>query len=408
MRILYVTGSLPFGPTEQFLIAEAQELLRRGQDLLIVPRSPDGNVVNQDARDLQANTLSTGLWSPSVVATAAVMALRHPLRFLKALGILTLSPRVEVWWKNAVVLPKALWLARQAERWRADHIHAHWASTMATMAWIASEWSGIPWSFTAHRGDIVGDNLLAAKSRSCALARYISESGMAMAQQRGADVDPPRALVIHMGVPVPPLPSAAGPPREVPILLCPANLLPVKGHRYLLEAMCLLRSRGVTCCLQIAGGGELRSSLEAMVERLALQDTVTFRGYVPHNEILEAYGNGGVDLVVLPSVDLGDDLHEGIPVCLMEAMAHGIPVVSTTTGGIPELLHDGAGVLVPPQDPAALADAIESLVRDPLLRRQIGQASRRRVIEQFSLENVVSRLLACLETSRRRPDPGTS
>jgi len=403
-----VTGSLPFGPTEQFLIAEAQELLRRGHELLIVPRSPEGGVVNRDAQDLQEKALSTWLWSPRVVGTAALMALGHPRRFCKALRILRPSPRITVWWKNAIVLPKALWLARQAERWHADHIHAHWASTMATMAWIAGQWTGIPWSFTAHRSDIVGDNLLVGKSRHCAFARYISKSGLEMARQRGTEVGPQRAVVIHMGVAVPPPQSAAGPPRDVPLLLCPANLLPVKGHRYLLQAMCLLRDRGVACRLQIAGEGGLRSSLETMAARLGLRNTVAFRGYVPHDEILAAYAGGEVDLVVLPSVDLGNDLHEGIPVCLMEAMAHEVPVVSTTTGGIPELLEGGAGLLVPPQDPAALAGAIESLVGDAALRRQVAQAGRQRVIEQFSLESVVPRLISRLEASCRPPQRGTS
>jgi glycosyltransferase involved in cell wall biosynthesis len=401
---------LPFGPLEQFLIAEAKELSCRGHDLLIVPRSPYSNVVNQDAQELRDKAIHRRLWSPAILATAAGMALRHPARFLRALQIVARSPRAEVLWKNAVSLPKALWLARQAQRWRADHIHAHWASTMATMAWIASEWSGIPWSFTAHRGDIVGDNLLAAKSRACAFARYISKSGLRMAEERGADVAPGRAVVIHMGVVVPPPRPAAPPAKEIPILLCPANLLQVKGHRYLLEAMRMLRDRGIACQLQIAGQGELRSSLEAMAHRLALEDRVSFRGYVPHNDILDEYRSGSIDIVVLPSVDLGDDLHEGIPVCLMEAMAHGLPVVSTTSGGIPELLHDGAGLLVPPQDSAALADALESLLCNPALRQTRGESGRRRVLDEFSVESVVSELTARLEAALGRdasPLPGS-
>ena len=82
-----------------------------------------------------------------------------------------------------------------------------------------------------------------------------------------------------------------------------------------------------------------------------------FVGQVSHTQILEMYVANQVRAVVVPSIDLGNNLHEGIPVSLMEAMAHGVPVVSTTTGGIPELLADGAGILVPPENPQALADA---------------------------------------------------
>ena len=86
----------------------------------------------------------------------------------------------------------------------------------------------------------------------------------------------------------------------------------------------------------------------------------------------------------------------------MEAMAHGIPVVSTTTGGIPELLRDGAGIMVPPQDPAALADAIERLIVARELRRQLGAAGRKRVEEEFSVERVVSQLLDEIEAAGKR------
>jgi glycosyltransferase involved in cell wall biosynthesis len=96
-------------------------------------------------------------------------------------------------------------------------------------------------------------------------------------------------------------------------------------------------------------------------------------------------------MVVLPS------LHEGIPVSLIEAMAYGVPVVSTFAGGTPELLERGAGLLVPPEDPLALADAIERLVRDPELRKQLGETGRRRVEDSFAVEKVVAELVRRFE-----------
>ena len=127
-----------------------------------------------------------------------------------------------------------------------------------------------------------------------------------------------------------------------------------------------------------------------------------FLGYRLHEEILGRYQEGAVDVVVLPSVDLGNHLHEGIPVSLMEAMAEGIPVVSTTTGGIGELLRDGAGLMVPPGDPAALAEALERLIRSPELRRQLGDAGRRRVSEEFSIERVVAQLATQIRAAGAR------
>jgi glycosyltransferase involved in cell wall biosynthesis len=134
-----------------------------------------------------------------------------------------------------------------------------------------------------------------------------------------------------------------------------------------------------------------------MVRELCLDGVVRFLGYVPHEELLRRYRLRGIDFVVLPSVTLGKNQHEGIPVCLMEAMACGIPVVSTSTGGIAELLRDGAGVMVPPADPQALADAIERLVLDPDLRRKLAQAGRRRVEEEFAVEATAGKLMAYIQ-----------
>ena len=209
----------------------------------------------------------------------------------------------------------------------------------------------------------------------------------------GAPPDEGHAEVIHVGVEVPSeaeLPAVHGPRN---ILLCPGNLYPVKGHRYLIDAVELLRKRGVECKLLVAGSGEMLPDLEAQVERLGLADAVQFLGQRSHSEILAMYREGRAGMVVLPSVDLGNNLHEGIPVALIEAMSYGIPVVGTQTGGIPELLEQGAGLMVRDKDPAALADAIERYVRDPVFAAETGRTGRQRVRESFDVAAAVSQLL---------------
>jgi colanic acid/amylovoran biosynthesis glycosyltransferase len=107
--------------------------------------------------------------------------------------------------------------------------------------------------------------------------------------------------------------------------------------------------------------------------------------------------------VVLPSVDLGSGLHEGIPASLMEAMARGIPVVSTRTGAIPELLVDGAGVMVPAADPVALADALQRLLSDDAFRATTARSGRQRVCREFSAKATMSQLIQKIETADGRP-----
>ena len=393
---------MPFGNGEEFFIPEVKGWIRAGHEVLIVPRSPRGRIVNNEAQPLEEVSLREGLWSKRVVACASGEILRHPIRFAKILRLLVGSVRLQSVLKNLFVVPKSLWLARTAKRWGANHIHAQWAATTATMALIAGEWSAIPWSFTAHRGDIVEGNLLCVKTARASLTRFISQTSMRMAADRGAKVTGDRARVIHMGVVLPRSISATRQDSARFEILCPASLLPVKGHEYLLHAMTLVKKQHIPFRLRLAGGGPLRSALEEMARQFSLASDVEFLGPLPHERLLELYRDRQVDVVVVPSIQLPNNEHEGIPVSLMEAMAHGVPVVSTTTGGIPELLQDGAGIMVPPQDVASLAAAVERLFRNPSLREGLAAAGKRRIESEFSVDRTVEQLAACIEAANAR------
>jgi colanic acid/amylovoran biosynthesis glycosyltransferase len=415
MRIIYVTSSMPYGPVETFVISEIEEVRKQGHEVLVVPMYPRGPVLHTDAKPLLEYVSAQPLLSPRIAKSAAETFVRAPTRTIRALGWLFRSRSARVLLKNLSVYPKGLWLARLAREWRADHIHAHWAATTATMALVASEFSGIPWSFTAHAWDITdwrrggaqgrGRNaLLSLKiSRAC-FVRFISRIGRREAglSSTGASTDA-KTFVLHMGVELPDLSGIRRPDgrRSRPIILCPAAFVPFKGHRYLIEAVYILLKRGVNLELWLAGKGELEEELRGQVGALGLAGNVSFLGQLPHPEVMDLYRRGEVDIVVLPSLDLGGSEHEGIPVSLMEAMSYGVPVVSTATGGIPELLGGGAGVVVPPADPTALAEAIGDLVRDPKLRERQGGAGRERVAESFSKERVADELIARFEACAR-------
>jgi glycosyltransferase involved in cell wall biosynthesis len=329
--------------------------------------------------------------------------LLRPAVLFRVMRVLRRSQDRATFAKNLLVLPKGLWLAEVARQRNATHIHAQWAGANATIAMIAGMASGVPWSFTAHRGDIVQRNLLPEKCASAAFVRFISQSGVQLAAECGArDLD--KACVIHLGVDVPDDVHDAAICHDPAVLLCPASVLPVKGHKHLIEAMALLAERQVACRLQIAGfmdDKRLCGELEALVERLSLGDRVRMLGFVPYQQLLAMYVQGEIDVVVLPSVDLGGGLHEGIPASLMEAMAHGLPVVSTRSGGIPELLFDGAGMMVPPADPVALADALQRLLADDVFRTTMARAGRQRVRGDFSAEATMGQFLRHIETTNR-------
>jgi glycosyltransferase involved in cell wall biosynthesis len=392
-KILYVTANLPYGPGEAFLIPEVAELLRRGHDVRIVPRSPTREVVHADAAGLQDRCTARSMFCRDVVQGGLAETFLRPRGAGRALNVLFRSRDWRTLAKNLAVYPKGLWLGGLARAWQADHIHVHWLSTPATMGMVASIVSQTPWSCTAHRTDIVLNNLLAEKLRHANFVRFISRSGWQTAASLGAPPAPGNAEVMRLGVELPAATEVPGPPGPRETILHPANLYLVKGHRYLIEAVALLRNRGLECKLLVAGDGPLRPELETQVQGLGLAHAVQFLGQRSHSEILAMYREGRVGMVVLPSVDLGHGLHEGIPVSLIEAMSYGIPVVGTHTGGIPELLEGGVGQMVPDKDPLALADAVERYVRDPAFTAETARKGRQRVSESFNVATVVSQLL---------------
>lgn len=397
MHILYVTSSLPYGPGEAFVIPEVSALRRRGHEVTVVPVHGRGPVLHDDANALLGSTLERPLLSVRIARGAARQLLRRPGRSLRAARLLLRSRSPRILLKNVAVLPKGLWLGLEAERRGVEHIHAHWGSTSSTMALVASGLSGIPWSLTVHRWDIGENNLLAAKARRAAFVRTINDLGLRKlgAVTGGAARE---AFVLHMGVDVPP---GAAPPGANGRVLAAASLREVKGHTYLLDAVRLLGERGVDVHLDCIGDGPLRADLERYVDEHRLGHAVSLVPALPHGELLERLARGEWSAAVLASVVTPAGEHEGIPVSLLEAMSVGVPAIGTETGGIPDLLGDGAGLLVPERDAAALAEALERLLTDRELRSRLVAAGRERVEERFDVDTVAAELERRFEAARR-------
>lgn len=188
----------------------------------------------------------------------------------------------------------------------------------------------------------------------------------------------PRALADR------PEPAAAA-QKEGFSVVVPGRLVHEKGHADFLQALSLLRSQGRGLSVTLAGHGPLRASLVQQIEELALADCIAITGAMPHAQLLDAVE--AADLVVVPS------RFEGFGLTALEAMALGRPVVATTAGGLPEVIADGeTGLLVPPQDPTQLAQAIGLLMDDAPLRQRLGAAGRQRAKQEFSLSAVTARL----------------
>lgn len=390
MKLLVVTAALPTGPVEAFLLPELREMKLLGSDVLVIPVSARGAVVHDEARELATRALA--LLSPAIAAAALSELVRSPRLTLRALlQLVTKSRTLTVAAKNLAVFPKALWLARLARLEGVHHLHAYFASTPATMASVASQLCGVPWSFTAHRWDIAEDNLLREKSASARFVRAIDDRGK---QGLARHAHTANLFALGLGVAIPPT-HRAGPDRDTLRVIIAARLVDLKGHRHALEAVAQLVTSDVRVHLQCAGDGPLREELEALAKELGISKQVDFLGALDHRVLLDALSEDRWDVALLPSIETKRDW-EGIPICLVEAMAARIPVVATRTGGIPELLEDGAGWLIPQRDPGAIAAALTSLAHDPDARRRQGLRGFERVRATHDVTDSARALLAAM------------
>ncbi|TAM74938.1 colanic acid biosynthesis glycosyltransferase WcaL [bacterium] len=389
MRIAYVTSQFPFGPGEAFLEAEAAALAELCEEVLVVPARPKS--VENRYPGLRARSIRLPPYAPRTLVLAAGEALRSPVRAMSLLvRLIGLRYRLAAKLKNLVLYPKALAVASVLRSERVEHIHAHWLSTPSTIAYLASELTGIPWSCTAHRFDIFEENLLPAKLASARFVRAISARNRALVVARGNGSSPERCTVLHMGVS---LRGVSPEPREQTCLrlVCAASLVPVKGHRYLIEALARLRDRGLSFHCDVIGDGPLHGAIARQITETRLGPFVRLRGSVPHESLLAELMAGVYDVAVLASTESGMDF-EGIPVALMEAMAAGLPCVATCTGSIPELIDEDCGsLLVPQRDALALAAAINAFA-DPARRSAAGHLARRRIAHAFDVREITERL----------------
>ena len=395
MKIVYITAQIPMGKGETFILEELFELKSQEVDLLIIPRNPTKKVFHQEAQSLLPDTIWMPLINFKIIYIFLISLIIKPYLLKILLSVIRASCKFKILFKNLAVLPKSVFIANLLRTKEVTHIHAHWGSTTATMAYIASKLSGIPWSVTLHRWDINENNMLRKKAKSAKFIRCISENGKAeLLKITGADFKD-KIKVIHMGIKIP-FNNAKiyYEDKKIFKIIVPANLLLVKGHKYLIEACSILVEEGIKNFEFIFyGEGLARKELGELIKKKSLGDYIKMPGLIPHERLIQMYKNNEVDMVILPSINTKNGEHEGIPVSLMEAMAYSIPVISTNTGGIPELLSEGAGIMVEEKKPEQLSMAIVKLIEDKNLREKIGRQEYNRVCEEFDIQKNTRKLL---------------
>lgn len=305
------------------------------------------------------------------------------------------------------IFPKVARAAIDMGASRVDHVHCHFANHPALAGWLIHRLVGIPYSFTAHGSDLhVDRTMLPAKVREAAFVVTISGDNRSVIEATAGEVAEGKVDVIHCGVD----PTAFAPSDRDPTgplrIVAVGTLHEVKGQIHLIEAFRRLAERGVAATCRFIGDGPDRDTLQARIDEYALTDTVTLAGRMTTDAVAAELASA--DVLVAPSVPTRGGKREGIPVVLMEAMSTGLPVVASRLSGIPELVTDGVnGLLVPPGDDAALADALASLAADPPLRARLGTAGRETVLRDFDVDRnaaaLADRIRRSLAASNRWP-----
>jgi len=287
-----------------------------------------------------------------------------------------------------------------------DHFHVHFANRAAHTAMFLKEISGIPFSVTAHGQDFMkdlgNDDLLREMCAAAAFVAAETDYSRELLCQRCPD-SAAKIYRVYNGIDLehfPLTPSAT--PNPVPVIISIGRLVAFKGFEQLIDACAELTRRGLDFSCEIIGDGPLRENLRAKIDKLDLSSRLTLLGSLSQAAVFEKLRTA--DIFALASVTDQQGASDVFPTVIIEAMSAARPVISTRLAGIPELVaHEETGLLVPPGDGIALAQALEQLIQNRELQARYGRAGRARVEQHFRIEHTVVPLLQLLQKTPVAP-----
>jgi glycosyltransferase involved in cell wall biosynthesis len=385
-KIVYVTSRFPFGKSEVWAANEINSQLELGNQVIIIPRTGKGKIINKDSIKFTSNLIDLPFWNWSIFVFLIRTILFNPFQFLKLLTeIIKQSNTMIDFIKGLIILPKSLFLAKILKHSAIDHIHSFSTTSTAVMAFILSSMLKVPWSYTIHTSEKFNLNFkrsLLFQSRSASICRTISKR---TADDLASFIGPSlsnKIVMVHLGVDINVSNNKRNIVNDPVIIATPAELKTRKGHIYAIEAARKLRDLGITNFKWFFyGSGPLLNMLQETVKELSLTHHCYFPGNLDHQDLLNKYENNEVDIVVISSIST--DVPEGIPVSLMEAMSYEIPVIATDNGGTQELVDGHSGVLINQSDPDEIANALVTLIDKPEYRRNIGINGRIKIEQDF-------------------------
>lgn len=404
MRVAYLTNQYP-KVSHSFIRREIMALERQGfQITRIALRGWEEKLVDDEdtsERELTHYVLRNGVWA--LILATLRMLMTHPIRFMRAMAVVwQVGRRAERPLPvHLIYLAEACFLVKFLRDARIQHLHAHFGTNSAEVAMLAHILGGPRWSFTVHGPEEFDKPLfigLPEKLKRCAFAVAISSFGRSQLFRYAEHDVWPKIKVVHCGIDSSFFSHEQTMSLPTNGLICVGRLCEQKGQLLLLEAARRLADRGTTFNLVLAGDGEMRPAVEALVGRYELESMVRVTGWISNTRVREEIL--GARALVLPS------FAEGLPVVIMEAMALERPVISTLVAGIPELVCPGEnGWLVPAGDIDALVSAMQDCLDRPSSEiAAMGLAAKRTVITRHDVDKEATKLAKLFQASIHNTD----
>lgn len=386
-RIYYITSLFPV-LTQTFVAREIIEMERRGIAIDIISLKNNPHTIGSEEMPKAGIIYIPYFWSLRMWWFILLTLAKHHVRLAgaKCYIVSRLWRRPIRILKFMAVLPKTLYLIEFFSRMKTQHLHAHWATVPTTCALFIHRVTGMSFSFSAHAWDIFvsGSELLLpeklnAAERVFTCTRYNYQTLLSLGGTPGT------VELMYHGLEPARYPYRCPGPSAVPLIVAGGSLVPQKGLDYLITALSQTAAGGLEFRAKIIGEGSEREKLIGMVRRYGLESKIEFIGTAPHRDVVNLLCTA--DMFIMPSISAKNRYIDGLPNVVAEAMACGAAVIASRLSGIPELLEDGVdGILVPPEDPEAIAAAIIDLAAHPDRLRELTRNARERVTRQFDIK----------------------
>lgn len=400
-KLIYIIGTYPL-LTTTFIDREVLQLRQWGVDIQVISiRMPPSDVpLSHSQLELQKDVIYLLPVDVFKLALSHLFySLTRPGAYLGTLFYLLTRPHPGFHERIKTLLHfgEGVYAAYLLRGQDFRELHAHFIDRAATLALVMGRLLGKRYSMSIHAAEdifvhpvLLGEKIDAARH----VATCTQFNKTHIEALIGCNLDGKVSHIPH-GLDFKKYQPNGHGLTEIPIILAVGQLTERKGFLYLLEACHILKNRGVRFKCQIIGTGPQRQSLADTITRLSLEDCVTLTGALPHEEVIERYKK--VSMFVLPCIQSADGNMDGIPNVLLEAMAMQLPVISTRVSAIPELIINNInGLMVEPENPDQLAEAIQTLIESPQKATLLGRHGRESVLAEFDIAPNVRRFATTL------------